>query len=286
MAKWRKFRGAKLPRTNYNRFISQGTSKEELEIANFLQLELPRHKVYRGDRVVLQGKEIDIYVPSLKFGIEFHGNFFHKEKEPDYHLNKAILAEKAGVYLIQIFEDEWLHKRALVIDLIRKAIGKYVMIEASCCECRKLSQKEAGQFFSKTHLLGAPDNLENCLGLFYKNDLIYVCALQSDDQNITVLRDSMMPGIFVHNGLLKVLQETWNEKGLKPVYLELDRRLFDGHEYKELGFKEYACTPPNIYYSADFEERIPKSRMTEAMLNNGDEWFVYYDAGNRKLLLK
>lgn len=281
--KWKKFKGVKLPKVQNNRFISQGTSKEELEVANFLQLEIPQHKVYRGDRVILQGHEIDIYVPTLKFGLEFHGLYFHKDKDPSYHLSKAIGAEKAGVYLIQLFEDEWQQKKPLVIDLIRRSLGKYKILDLKDCIFTKVSPSEAKLFFEKTHLLGNPDDVDEYYGLIYQNSLIYCAGIQNKEHWI-ILRDTWLPGIFVEQGLAKLCKELLNIE-TKPIEAILDRRLFDGKDFKTLGFKEYADTEPNVYYSCDFEQRIPAVKMTES-IKVGEDWFKYYDAGNRKLILK
>lgn len=282
MAKWKKFKGVKLPKVN-NRFISQGTSKEELEVANFLQLEIPRHKVYRGDRVVLQGREIDIYVPALKFGIEFHGLFFHKDKDRLYHLNKAILAEQAGVYLIQIFEDEWTNHRALVCDLIRKALGKYQTLKSSDCYLTPVPEREAQKFFEKTHLLGPIEEpAKYYFGAYYQNSLVYCCAIADRQTFWEILRDSSLPGITVNGGLKDCLALLPNKR---KTLIQLDRRLYDGKQYLEMGFEPCGFTEPNNYYSADFTQRFTETQRLKQPLKQNEEWYTYYDAGNRKLVL-
>lgn len=54
------------------------------------------------DRENLSGKELDIYIPSLKTGIEYDGGFFHQDVEKDIEKNK--LAFKKGIKLIRIRE--------------------------------------------------------------------------------------------------------------------------------------------------------------------------------------
>lgn len=52
--------------------------------------------------------EIDIFIPELNIGIEFNGLFWHsKDRKPsNYHFNKSLLADAAGIKLIQIWEDD------------------------------------------------------------------------------------------------------------------------------------------------------------------------------------
>lgn len=287
-----KYKGARIPKNKkpspslpkqFNKFISQGTSKEELELANALQLEIPNHKVYRGDRTVLHGREIDIYVPSLALGVEFHGLMWHKDKDPSYHLYKAVEAEKQGVFLIQIFEDEWLKKKALVVDLLRKVLGKYREIPLQDCTLLKLSEKEASEFFEGSHLLGYPSEATLSLGLSYKNELIYAAAIQETENSWIILRDAHRRTLKVEKALSAICSALLNKKE-KLIRAVIDRRLSDGKDFKEIGFKELKATPPNVYYSCDLEQRILESKLPVELRENKDiEWYKYYDAGNKIL---
>ena len=91
-------------------------SKCEDEIYGFLLIFLKSEEIIRHDRKILDGREIDIYIPSKKVGIEYNGLKWHSEefnKDFSYHLSKTEKAYKNGVKLIQIFEDEYLnHKKS------------------------------------------------------------------------------------------------------------------------------------------------------------------------------
>ena len=96
-------------------------SKGEIEVFNFLKSQIDCEQ---GNRKILKGKEIDIYIPSLKIGVEFNGIYWHSDKFKDknYHLEKLQLAESKGVYLVQIFEDEWVEDRARVKKILTNII--------------------------------------------------------------------------------------------------------------------------------------------------------------------
>ena len=68
----------------------------------------------KRDRKILNGMEIDIFIPSLNTAIEFNGNKYHTEwfggKGRQYHLLKTRGCKDKGVKLIHIFEDEYFFK--------------------------------------------------------------------------------------------------------------------------------------------------------------------------------
>jgi hypothetical protein len=80
-------------------------SHYETEIADYIGKDL----CILNDRTILDGKEIDIYIPSKKIGIEFNGTYWHSTEvklDRNYHLEKSKLAEQKGVRLIHIYEYE------------------------------------------------------------------------------------------------------------------------------------------------------------------------------------
>ena len=83
-------------------------SKAEDEISLFIAKLIGSDNIVRHDRKVLDGQEIDIYVPSHKLGIEYNGLHWHTEnfgKDRNYHVNKTENGLSKGIYIIQIFED-------------------------------------------------------------------------------------------------------------------------------------------------------------------------------------
>lgn len=101
-------------------------SKAEDEIANKLKEVLGSDNVIQGDKKILDGKEIDILIPSKGIGIEFNGLRWHCDKfnkGSDYHLSKTLEANSKGISLIQIYEDEWNESKEKIFSLIFHKIG-------------------------------------------------------------------------------------------------------------------------------------------------------------------
>lgn len=109
---------------------------------------------------VLDGLEIDIYCPAYKFGIEYNGLRWHTEKygkDRYYHVGKTNKAEENGVRLVQVFEDEWIHNKQLVLDKIDILLGMSKdrkVIGARKCSIREIGKGQARDFLEANHIQG------------------------------------------------------------------------------------------------------------------------------------
>lgn len=108
--------------------------------------------IIHNDRTVIKPKEIDIYLPDLKIGIEYNGLYWHSIEHGNdkySHRNKSLACRKLGIRLIHIFEFENLDEQ---IQLLNKLI--------SGCD-------EFNQIFSKNNLLSA---IPNDVEIIYSDD--------------------------------------------------------------------------------------------------------------------
>ena len=85
--------------------VRKGSAKE-IQVAEYITgigVEIERHQR------LLDGREIDIFIPDKNLGIEFHGLYWHSEpfRGKYYHSEKHNSALALDIRLIQIFEDEW-----------------------------------------------------------------------------------------------------------------------------------------------------------------------------------
>jgi hypothetical protein len=85
-------------------FSDASLSKCEDNLYAFLCTLIAPNQIIRHDRNILNGQELDFYIPIKKIGIEFNGTYWHSDlkKEKAYHFNKSKLAEANGVRLIHI----------------------------------------------------------------------------------------------------------------------------------------------------------------------------------------
>ena len=95
-------------------------SKYEQEIADYIST-FYSGELIRNDRIILSGKELDLYYPEKKIAIEFNGDYWHNEnhKSKDYHYNKFKACLDHNILLISIFELEWNSKKEEIKNYIQ-----------------------------------------------------------------------------------------------------------------------------------------------------------------------
>lgn len=101
-----------------------GISKIEKELVSIIR-GMTDEIVIENDRSVLSGLEIDIYIPSLKLGIEYNGSAYHAtensvygDKPKTYHRDKFLLAKESGVHLISIFDVDYKYKKDKIVKYL------------------------------------------------------------------------------------------------------------------------------------------------------------------------
>ena len=257
----------------------QGISQEEIDLRNAIAYSFPGMAIYESDRHILNGKEIDIWIPSRNLGIEYDGLFFHsgEDKSPNYHLNKTLLCEKKGIRLIHIFSDEWVNKRQVVLDIIRKALGKYKEIDDFAVEL--ISKQESDRFLDAYCLLGPDPRAEGHLGLIYSNNLVAVMTYRETNDSLEILRYCEMPGIKMKEGVESCLKRIGNIS--KPIKAKVDRRISQGEEFLKAGFTPIEATMPKIYYTSDYKSKILSDflRLDESQIRKKNLHEIY-DCGD------
>lgn len=231
------------------------------EIENFVRtvLEEMGLEFEEGNRKILEGKEIDFFIPSKNIGIEVNGIFWHSEifKEPGYHIDKTNLAERKGIRLIQIFEDEIREVPHIVKNRIHSILGvAEKKVFARKCEVRCVSKKESLEFLTNNHIQGSI-GCSVSIGLFFDDCLVSLMTFGALRKNLgskkkegvwELLRFCNLGGFSVVGGASKLLNYFIEKYSPKKVVSYCDRRWSNGDIYKKIGFKLDSATKPNYYY--------------------------------------
>jgi G:T-mismatch repair DNA endonuclease (very short patch repair protein) len=284
-------------------------SKLEIFIKDLLdELNIPF--IYR-DRKILDGDEIDIYVPSYNLGIELHGLYWHTEahKKNDLHKSKADLAELKGIRLIQIFEDELKQKKDIVVGRIKNLLqlnGRRIF--ARKCKIKQITSEIKKEFVNKNHIQGNSNTSIN-YGLFYNDELVSIMTfgklngsrgkiVEKKDDTYELNRFCCLIGTTVVGGASKLLRRFISDYSPKRIISYADKRWSSGELYKTLGFDFLYDTTPNYWYTKDFIKRehrynyrldLLKEKLEmfddtkterENMENNG--FMRIWDAGSKK----
>lgn len=71
-----------------------------------------------NDRAAIGPREIDIYMPELKLGIEYHGEYWHPG-DGTREADKVMYAASRGITIIEIWETLWKHKRQQQLAFVK-----------------------------------------------------------------------------------------------------------------------------------------------------------------------
>ena len=230
------------------------------------------------------GLQIDVYCPSERLGIEYNGLRWHSDefRAPGYHLHKTLRAQKEGIHLIHVYEDEWLYKRELCQNWILDKLGIHAERRyARNCRVVELRWREAATFLMAHHIQGASAPGSVNLGLMCEEsgELVGVMCFSS--------REEQEPGSIgltrfctrgkVVGGFSKMLRHFLRNRpeGLKRVTSFADRRWSSGNVYAQNGFRLDSVSPPD-YYWVKGQRRYVKERFRHCRIA---KLFSNYDPG-------
>jgi len=239
-------------------FFNNGPSKQEVELKLFL--ESLGQNVQVGDREVLSGLEIDLYLPELNIGIEYNGGYFHSDifKKRKYHLGKTLECSSGGIRLIHIWESDWYTQPEKIKSLLRNITNNTPQrIYARDTEIREINYQQAKRFLEDNHLQGNSVSKVR-LGLFHKDQLVSVMTFsglrtatgrrESDGSFELVRFCNKMNTVVVGGGtkLFKHFTIHW-----KPNYIlsYANRDWSIGNLYEKLNMKLHGYTQPGYFYT-------------------------------------
>jgi len=222
--------------------------------------------------------EIDIYDESKKIGIEVHGLYYHsEEKVGNVHQLKAELAEKEGITLIQLFEDEIIHKLPIVKSIIKYKAG-LVTHKIGARKCKVSLIDDPIIFLNENHLQGHCRSFLRA-GLFYKKELISVLTIRKPRKSapnvVEIARFCNKLDIVVVGGFSKLLnftKEILIKMGYETLITYSDRRYGNGFLYKNNGFEFVKFTDPDMFWvhkGERFPRQISWGKTVEQMNKEG-----------------
>jgi len=111
-----------------------------------------------NERHILNGKELDIYLPDLNLAFEFNGLYWHSElyKDNNYHLNKTKQCLEKNIQLVHIYEDDWINKQDIVKSIILNLIDNTSLkLYARKCTIKEITDnKLVRRFLEDNHIHG------------------------------------------------------------------------------------------------------------------------------------
>lgn len=253
---------------------------------------------------ILDGWEIDVYIPEKKLGIEHCGLYWHGEKHKDagYHKEKYTRAKNAGITLLTVFEDEWMENSEKVRHKLLHLLGASERIYARDTELRHIAWKVAAPFLEEHHLAGKGKPGSASLGLYHNKELVAVSSWGeerfSDDGHLEMYRFCSKQGVTIIGGLSKMIKEVKSTDRSLVTYSDL--RWGEGLGYEKVGFTRLEDTVPGYFWckatkrfsrqkfqkhklASLFSNFDPSKTEVENCHNNG--YWRIYDCGHSKWVM-
>jgi hypothetical protein len=250
----------------------------------------------KNDTKILNGFELDIFIPEFNVAIEYNGLHWHCDmfKRPSYHLDKTKMCENLGIRLIHIFEDELIHKKNIVFSRINQILKlNNEKIYARNCVVREILTNETKTFLNENHIQG------NCnskikIGLFYQEKLVSVMTFNSISKNMNkgnweLSRFSNLQNTNVVGGASKLLSFFIKKYYPSLIYSYADKRWSNGDLYEKLGFIKTKQNKPNYWYVKGNKRyhksnfRKDKLKKQYSIIGEFKEWEIVQNLGYKRI---
>ncbi len=229
----------------------------------------------RGERTLLGGKmEIDIYVPSLKVGIEFNGIEWHcdkRGKDLNAHQYKTNVAKSRGIRLVHVWSDEWENSRPVVEGYLRRLLQAPTRkVLARRCELVETTGTQQREFLEANHLQGM-GNGGRGYALIHEGETVAVALfLINTSREHELVRWCVKMDVDVVGGFSKIMSR------VQPRTVTFcDTTKFDGSGYEGAGWVLVGRSQPIVFYTDKHSkvrysaETMRKPMLIEKLLSAG-----------------
>lgn len=275
------------------------SSIAENELHEYIMSIMPGVDIIKNSRNVIYGREIDIFIPTLGIGIEFNGEYWHRDevRDEDYHQDKAVRMRVSGYRLITIYSSEWENQREMVQNRLLNILGTSTVRYARKCVVKELQNKVSSEFIEQYHIQGDARSSVK-LGLYDNDELVAVMTFGkprfSTECEYELIRYCSKDTVVGAAGkLLKYFERTYKPKSIMTY---ADMNWSTGNLYHTLGFDYKGDTKPGyFYYDRKTETKLSRwqcqkhkliekygfnSDMTEKQMTAALGYFKIFDCGN------
>ena len=188
--------------------------------------------------------EFGINVSKKNIAIEMNGVYWHHDESGKISLlEKSLMAEKAGVQVIHIWDYEWSEKQSIIKSILRSKLGKAERkLNARQCEVREIDLQTSSDFLETYHLQGSCRSSLK-LGVFFKNELVGVATFGKPRfekfEGLELLRMCFKENVSVRGGVSKLMSLVDG-----PILTYADARFSNGAGYLAAGFNYVMQTQP------------------------------------------
>ena len=252
-------------------------SNRESELSDYIENNC-KFEVLRNNKTILNGLELDIFIPEIQVAVEFNGIYWHSTKfrDKNYHQQKTDLCHALNIRLIHIFEDEWVINRPIVESMITNIIRETkTRIHARKCCIRMISGTISREFLESNHLQGCASSTIN-YGLYLDEILVSTMTFGkprfNKEYEWEMIRFASKIGTSVIGGASKLLNHFIKNHNPVSILSYQDRSKGDTDFYGKIGFKLVRRTNPGYFYAHpngyERRHRLQMSKKNQAKTMN------------------
>ena len=289
--------------------IFTSVSKYEKEIIQYIK-SIGIDNVAQSNKTILNGKELDIYIPDRQLAIEFNGTYWHSSifKDKSYHQHKTLTCEQQDIRLIHIFEYEWQDEE--MQDKIKQLLKNTLLedkakIYGRSTVVKDITVDEAREFCETYHLQGYVNSAIN-IGLTYDNELIGVMTFGfprfNKEYEFEIIRLCYKDNITVIGGTEKLFKYFIDKYNPTSVISYCNISKFDGSTYQNIGFTlDHISAPGYVWVDTSTNTilsryQTQKSRLIKSGIGTEEQtedeimsnigYLKVYDCGNKVFVWK
>jgi hypothetical protein len=241
--------------------------------------------------------EYDIYAPSKKLAIEYHGLVWHSEQfnqQPKKDYQKLVKAKSQGDRLIQIYADEWESKQAIIKAQLQdilapekaKRIKPIFSVEID-------TNPEVRAFLDAHHYLGAASGCVTIVAR-HREAIVGAWVFMKRETGVVLWHRACWDRAYKswnpHEKALKLALPALREMGFTKIVTFSDNRFHTGELYEKLGFKFEEELKPDYGYTngikrvSKYNLRVPAG-VNEVESAKVKGWYRIWDSGKRRYSL-
>lgn len=249
------------------------SSRAQDEIDEYIKSLIGKEFVKCSDRTNATGYELDVYVPSRSFAVEYNGLYWHSEhvqRDKTYHDKKSVACANTGIRLLHVFEDEWRNKKDIVMSMIKNRLTLSTRLGARTCKIIEMSRTDSAAFFERNHIDGNVQGFKT-YGLMTKNgDIACAIKLRSPHskkwkKTIEIARFASAIGTNVIGGYSRLLKHVIkNHQGTVISYVDT-RFGGDGEHCIAAGMQLVHKTTPNFWWT----DKVSRFNRLQCKAKNG-----------------
>lgn len=261
-----------------NPIIKKGNSYLENFIYEFLKNNHINFEYH--NREILEGKELDFYIPTFNLAIECNGIYWHCDlyKDKFYHYKKALKCLEKDIKLIQIWEDDFANNKEKIVNELKNELK--LNQEILITNIEKIEFKVAKLYIEDNYkeIIKKPINT---LKILFNKEIYGILLFKKYKKNINIIKLYIKEGIYIKNlytDLLRYFKKEYNNYEIK-IKEDLDNS--NALLYKQLGFKiEKIYNPDYTLLNKEKTKRIDKKEII-----NNFKYYKCYNSGYIKMSL-